>query len=456
MLQADCDTPVFDARAGHEPGFEADLTRFQEKYAALWRSTSTEVPDLGEPTTCRRQSRNQRATDRLIDATEADLLAWPSETKGRASAQQRLRRRLRAFGGETLGLPAAQCAVIFSDAYMDATADFARRARAFDAELAVDELFQAMRNVWIMQLFQLFLGRRPSVEPAMLGYSLLYPYTDNRLDHPGLDRARKADFCDRLERRLRGEAAAPRGRHERAVWDLVAMIESQFERSLFPEVYLSLLAIHRAQVGSLGQQSAARRLGEDEILALSIAKGGASVLADGYLVGGRISRDEADFFFGYGVVLQLIDDLQDSRTDADAGHQTLFSTSAPGPSRDRLTGRLFHFLDAVLDGSGRFADPSYDVLKDVVRTNCAQLIVQSAAQSPRSFSLGFLSHLEARSPWTFRYARRKNRELLRRYEKLDRRIRREGRLGSIFDALAAHSCPAGDLQLEEQWVQGAL
>jgi hypothetical protein len=437
MPQAACDTPVLDVRSGGDSAFAADLAFFQEKYTALWRSASTETPDLGERKSGRRQRSIQRATDRLVDDTEADLLAWPSDRTRMAAAAELLRRRIRAFGADSLGLPPSQCAVIFSDAYLDATADFARRARAFDPALAIHDLFQAMRNVWIMNLLQLFLGREPSVEPAMVGYSLLYPYTDNRLDRPDLGPAEKLDFCARLERRLRGEPVLPRGGPERAVWDLVAMVESQFEREVYPEVYSSLLAIHGAQVGSLRQQSASRRLEEHEILTVSVAKGGASVLADGHLVGGRISREEADFFFGYGVVLQLTDDLQDVKRDAAAGHQTLFSTSAPGPPRDRLTSRLFHFLDAVLDRSTRFADPRYDVLKDVVRTNCAQLIVQSAGQSPRSFSSGFLAHLESASPWSFRYARRKRRELLRRYERLDRRIRREGRLGSLFDALAA-------------------
>lgn len=434
MLQAACDTLVSDVRC--ESAFDSDLTLFKEKYTALWRSASTETPELGERRSRRRQRRNQRAADRLVDDAEADLRAWPSDRARSVSAGNLLRRRIRAFGEHSLELPPAQCAVIFSDAYLDATADFARRARSFDPDLAIHDLFQAMRNLWIMNLFQLFLGREPSVEPAMLGYSLLYPYTDNRLDAPDLGPAEKSDFCARLERRLRGEPVSARGRPEEAVWDLVAMVESQFEREVYPEVYLSLLAIHGAQVGSLRQQSEDRRLEEPEILAVSVAKGGASVLADGHLVGGRIARDEADFFFGYGVVLQLIDDLQDMRQDAAAGHQTLFSTSVPGPPCDRLTSRLFHFLDAVLDCSARFADPRYDVLKDVVRTNCAQLIVQSAGQSPRSFSSGFLAHLESSSPWSFRYARRKRRELQRRYERLDCRSRREGRLGSLYGALA--------------------
>lgn len=53
----------------------------------------------------------------------------------------------------------------------------------------------------------------------------------------------------------------------------------------------------------------------DHVLALSVAKGGASLLADGYLVRGELGPGEAELCFGYGVFLQLLDDLQDVAAD---------------------------------------------------------------------------------------------------------------------------------------------
>ena len=65
---------------------------------------------------------------------------------------------------------------------------------------------------------------------------------------------------------------------------------------------------------SLDQQDAARTWDEQALLNFSIAKGGASVLTDACLVRGSLTDDEAKFMFAYGVVLQLMDDVQDSVT----------------------------------------------------------------------------------------------------------------------------------------------
>lgn len=422
MLQLVSESPPPDA----EPAFARTLAALQRQYADLWRSTPPTPPPAGDVDR-RRQRATEHETDRFVDAMEDELRA-PSVSRGR------LQRRIREFARDGLALPAAHRDVILSDAWFDGTAEFARRARAFDEGLALLDLFQALRNVWIMNLFQALLDRPVQLTSAMLGYSLLYPYTDNRLDDPDLSAASKRSFCGRLERRLRGEPLAEVDGHERAVFDLVAMIEEQYRRDAFPDLYLSVLAIHHAQERSLLLQSTPEN--EDEVLDVSVAKGGASVLADGYLVAGELTRDEADFCFGYGVVLQLMDDLQDVEEDLDARHTTLFTRSARQGTLDDLASRLHNFLDAVLDRSPRFADRRYDALKDLIRSHCSQLIVQSAAQHPRHFGPRFLGRLEGRSPVRFAYARWKRQELLRRFHKLDATLKRSGRLGSLFEALA--------------------
>lgn len=428
MPQLTAESPPPDV----EPAFDDDLQALRHKYADLWRSTPPTPPPSGDVDR-RRQRATEHATDRFVDETEDELRACPAGRAARAAMRARLQERLRDFARDGLELPAAHRDVVFSDAWFDGTAEFARRARAFDDGLELLDLFQALRNVWIMNLFQALLDQPVRLTSAMLGYSLLYPYTDNRLDAPDLPAARKRSFCDRLERRLRGELLPALDDHERAVFELVAMIEEQYRRDAYPELYLSLLAIHHAQERSLRLQSAVD--GED-VLGLSVAKGGASVLADGYLVAGDLEPGEADFCFGYGVVLQLMDDLQDVEQDLDARHVTLFTRGTRRGLLDDLASRLHNFLGAVLDGSPRFADPRFDTLKDLIRSHCSQLIVQSAAQHPRHFSPRFLERLEGHSPVRFVYARWKRKELQRRFRKLDATLKRSGRLGSLFEALA--------------------
>ena len=49
------------------------------------------------------------------------------------------------------------------------------------------------------------------------------------------------------------------------------------------------------------------------------------MLVHGYLTKGHLSPEEEDFFFRYGVLLQLLDDMQDVAVDQAAGHHTIFS-----------------------------------------------------------------------------------------------------------------------------------
>ena len=47
---------------------------------------------------------------------------------------------------------------------------------------------------------------------------------------------------------------------------------------------------------------------EVDVLGISLEKGGTSVLADGYLVAGSLTRPQAELAFGFGAYLQIVDD----------------------------------------------------------------------------------------------------------------------------------------------------
>ena len=135
--------------------------------------------------------------------------------------------------------------------------------------------------------------------PAIIGYSLLYPYSDNYLDDDRIARQRKLDFSARFRDRLCGLSGAPRDRHEDAVWAMVRLIESQYPRRQFPHVYECLLAIHQAQEDSIAQMKRSSSLTHADVLRLSCAKGGTSVLANASLSHGELTEGEAKFAFDW-------------------------------------------------------------------------------------------------------------------------------------------------------------
>lgn len=412
-----------------EARFERDLEQLAARFAALWWETGTGAPVLdaagaGGDLTPRRQRDNARATERLIDDLAARVAAYPATEPERLAWRETTREDVRRFGEERFGWPQGYRELLFGDDFFTATQEFARQARAFDPAIAVEDIGQALRNVWIMNSIQMLLGLPVRLTPAVFAYSMLYPYTDNYLDDPQVSGAAKEAFCRDLGRRLAGNEVLPRDARQRDVFRLVETIESQFPRGSFPEVFLSLQAIHRGQVKSLAQQGRDLSPYESDLLGISIEKGGSSVLADGYLTAGRLTREEADFLFGYGVFLQLLDDLQDAAANQKAGHLTVFSQISGRWPLDRLASRLFWLIRRVLASSPRFAGPACAAVNDLIERNCTALLVSAVADNQGLFSRPYVRALEARWPLDFAALRKLRKRGRKRYEQTLRALRR--------------------------------
>jgi len=238
---------------------------------------------------------------------------------------------------------------------------------------------------------------------SSLGYSLMYPCTDNLLDAPGLTRAEKTRFNSALASLLEGNGSRFDPGGLRGFPELLAMIEEEYPRGDFPDVYRSLCAIHRAQQGSLILHAPPPDRPESFLQSLTIEKGGASVVVDGVLASGALAPGALHAFFGYGVVLQFIDDLQDIPDDAAAEHSTMFTRLCREGPLDEITGRLINFtcgtislLDGVSPAPGRR-------LSGLVRGSCIFLILEAVARFRHLYTHQFLAAAEEFSPLPFTY-----------------------------------------------------
>jgi hypothetical protein len=400
------------------PGAVAELIR---RYCTLWHESPSHRPEPGPRHGWLARKRNERATDALVDSLETTLTDWPDSKEERSAREREIRAVARTYLFDRIALSREFEPVLLSDEYSAATSDFLHRAREFDPDLAAEDLFQAIRNVWIMNCVQMLLDLPVAVTPSVFAYSLLYPYTDNYLDRADVDDRAKVETVERLGRRLRGETLPAANPTEGRTFHLIATIEREFPRSDHAAVWDSLSAIHGGQVRSLCQQRSGER-SDEEILAISVEKGGSSVLADGFLVAGSLSRAEADFLFGYGVFLQLLDDLQDVREDSEAGHRTLFSGPVREGLLDRQASRLYHFTVKVLESDHRFRAAHHRVLKNLIRTSCTHLFLQAVGMNPENFSRRFLRRMNRYSPVRFSYLGRRRDTIRRRFDRVGRTL----------------------------------
>jgi hypothetical protein len=258
---------------------------------------------------------------------------------------------------------------------------------------------------------------------------MLYPYSDNYLDGEEVTPELKLRFSRRFRERLRGETPAAANQREAALWALVELIEGQYSRSLYPDVFDCLLAIHKAQEHSIAQVGSHRS--EAELLRVSCAKGGSSVLADGILARGWLTEEESRVSFEWGVLLQLGDDLQDVSEDMKRGSVTLFSgPAARGELLDDRVTQLLRFSERVSDRMARLPHGTA-MLKGLLRMSWRSLILMAVAASHEHFSRGFLLDVEQFSPFRFGFLRERRRKL----------TGRRGLYAMLFDAFVE---PSGD------------
>lgn len=271
------------------------ICELKEKYTKLWEITPDSFPALRVRYDAQQRKQNDAAMNsfaddiiRLVrsfsDRNQEDSVRWGSE----------LKRLVYDCGTNILGLEDSGVRMLLEDGFCDVTSDFISKAREFDPGFKLEDIFQSLRNAWIMNCIQKMMGMKIEMTPSVFAYSMLYPYTDNYLDATSISEKEKKQVNFNFKKRLAGEYSRASSTLEEGLFRLVRMIEGQFPRSSFPMVYGSLLGIQSAQERSLLQASCNGKSFSD-ILDISVEKGGCSVLADGCLVKGFLSEQEASF-----------------------------------------------------------------------------------------------------------------------------------------------------------------
>lgn len=296
-------------------------------------------------------------------------------------------------------------AIILSEDFKDVSRDFFNKARKFGAELSMSSIYQGLRNVWIMNGLQLIMNRPVEITPAVFAYSMMYPYSDNYLDDPEINSTDKKRFSDRFKMRLMGQNIRYENNTEKQLWELVCMIEEQYDRVRFNHVYESLYAIHAGQTKSIqliGDQDTKM----EEVIHIGFEKGGTSVLADGYLVAGDLTQEEESALFAYGVYLQLLDDIQDIKEDVESSVKTAF-TSATTEEMGALVNRTIHFGREVMDEMNCFPAILENDFIGLMNRSIETMLIESVGLNHESYAPDYVKTMEEHSPLQFSFVREK-------------------------------------------------
>jgi len=386
------------------------LHNYTVQYADIWGKCSSRLPEFSKSYSSTEKLLKEKSLDQFLQSIKSFRKRRISKNGLTEKEHQLFFTNTRGFLRDGMDFTDHQLEMMFSDEMIGLTKTFILESREFDAALTYSEIFQACRNVWIMNGLQLIMGLPMKLTPSIFAYSLLYPYTDNMIDDPLISNIDKMIFSERFRLRLSGQFLKPKDRTESAIYRLVEMIETEYPRIDFPEVYESLLGIHEAQTNSVKLIKRNNLLSEIDTLKICLTKGGASVLADGYLVAGKLTETQRYFLFGYGAYLQLLDDIQDIEEDYRDGLMTVFSGSAFQSPLDEKLNKTYWFGEEVMKSLDYFDGQHLDLFKSLMRKSMDLYISEAIAQTPEAYSTKYVSDFESWSPFHFSYIRKQKKE----------------------------------------------
>jgi hypothetical protein len=137
------------------------------------------------------QQKREKAYDEALRAVEREAKRTPRNRLERFARQNRITTSFARFSAAALDLEDEAIALLTND-FLPVGTKLARWARQFDASLSMGDTIQACRNAWTACGLQPLLGERVGITPSILGYSLLYPYSDNYLDRVDVSAEAKA------------------------------------------------------------------------------------------------------------------------------------------------------------------------------------------------------------------------------------------------------------------------
>ena len=184
-----------------------------------WHSMPDTFPDFLQEFSQDEKTANGELVSRLLEKMR-DMPEEPSEEQ-----QEQIKKELTAFLEKEQIIHAKK---YISDELMDEFREnielFIKKVKAFDESLSRESIWQAMRNYLIYAMIVNLQGQRQNCRDTILGYSLLYPYTDNYIDRLHRRKDSKNSYNDLIRRILTGQEVHPQNTYEEKTGQLLALV----------------------------------------------------------------------------------------------------------------------------------------------------------------------------------------------------------------------------------------
>ena len=395
--------------------FDVIILKLKRKYEALWWDTETSSPDFPNTYSQDDQKNIEKELGIFVNKISKSLDDYSYSQVGQKEIMQNLINQSKSRLWKITQSSGLFFSEDFNNGIKKSSKIFLEKIKQYDPEIESKYIYQAMRNLWIMNSLQDYMNLEMTCSDSMFAYSMLYPYTDNIMDDVSKPEEEKLDLHRKLKKWLEGEGCHPSSEVEKKIFAMVKLIEGEFPRDKYPLVFPSVLTIFNAQLKSLDQQKREGLPYVNNILDISFEKGGTSVLADGFLLAGELDEKQLDFCFCYGAFLQFADDIQDVLVDKKNFQMTIFSQLANSYPLDQLANKLLNFITTVSDL--HLSDPIHKALRKTIISNCYFLIIRAIGKNKMLYSKNFVREIERHFPVRFNYFDKTRKRLTKIFRK---------------------------------------
>lgn len=287
--------------------------------------------------------------------------------------------------------------------FLDVSIDFYAKSRQFDDQLSIDEIYQSLRNIWVLSILKVFDQQKVSLNRANLSFSLLYPYSDNFLDDPNISSSKKYRFNKEFQELVFGHQTNQPTTLPEKIIQLVENLHQEIPIKEYPKFYQEVQALFHAQGSSISQQIDSFDESPELPLLISANKGATVVYANQELIKkNSISENLRDLLYVYGMIFQLVDDLEDLQEDRQENLVTYFTLLETSELLDQRVDNLKALLQSVnVAAKKKLIFPESNWLFTQVESIAFLLIDLACIQNPDSFSVSYLEKLEASYPIRF-------------------------------------------------------
>ena len=157
---------------------DGSIRRFTDLYKGLWWDAGVERPVLPGPYSPKEQAGFEREMTAALSSLTSRWESRENDGDWLAGFVQGARESFRkVFQRSSL-----EDDTLFQQGFVDSTRLFVDKVKEYDPSFSIADVYQALRNVWIMNTLQLFLDLPVGYSEAIFAYSMIYPYTDNIMD----------------------------------------------------------------------------------------------------------------------------------------------------------------------------------------------------------------------------------------------------------------------------------